>query len=220
VRPLRESWYGNVQTMLWLLLSATTVVLLIACANVANLLLARAAQKNREVAVRSALGATRSRIVRQLLTESSLLSLFGGGAGVLLAVWGTELLAKWTPSAIPRVNEVHVDPGVLFFALLISTVTGIVMGLVPALQASRVDHREAMKQASRGVLGTGSGFRGALVVSEICLAFVLTVASGLLLKSFVRAWNVDPGFNPKNLYEVNISLTGAKYQDDKAAVRK
>jgi putative ABC transport system permease protein len=219
VRPLRQSWYGNVQTTLWLLLGATGVVLLIACANVANLLLARAAQKNREVAVRSALGATRSRIVRQLLTESSLLSLLGGGAGVLLAVWGTHLLAKWAPSAIPRVNEVYVDSGVLFFALLISALTGIVMGLVPALQASRVDHREAMQRASRSVLGTRSEFRRVLVVSETCLAFVLTVASGLLLKSFVRAWNVNPGFNAQNLYEVNISLTGAKYQDDKAAVR-
>jgi predicted permease len=219
VRPLRESWYGNVQTTLWLLLGATAVVLLIACANVANLLLARAAQKNREVAVRSALGATRSRIVRQLLTESSLLGLLGGGAGVLLAVWGTHLLAKWAPSAIPRVNEVYVDSGVLFFALLTSTLTGIVMGLVPALQASRVDHREAMQQSSRSVLGTRSEFRGVLVVSETCLAFVLTFASGLLLKSFVRAGNVNPGFNAQNLYEVNISLTGAKYQDDKAAVR-
>ena len=219
IQPLRETWYGKVQTTLWLLLGATGVVLLIACANVANLLLARAAKNNREVALRSALGATRTRIARQLLTESTLLSSIGGAAGVLLAIWGTALLAKWAPAEIPRVNDIHVDPGVLLFALLISTATGIAMGLVPALQASRVDHREAMQQSSRGVIGGRRRFRSVLVSSEICLAFILTVASGLLLKSFVRAWNVEPGFNPQNLYEVNFSLTGAKYQDEKVAVR-
>jgi putative ABC transport system permease protein len=219
VLPLREAWYGNVQTALWLLLGATGVVLLIACGNVANLLLARAVQKNCEVAVRSALGATRSRIVRQLLTESVLLSLVGGTAGVLLAVWGTELLVKWAPAEIPRLADIRVDPGILIFALLVSTATGIVMGLAPALQASRADHREAMQRSSRGVLGTRSRFRSVLVCSEVSLAFLLTVASGLLLRSFVRAWDVDPGFHVQNLYEVNFSLIGPKYQDDKAVVR-
>jgi predicted permease len=219
VLPLREAWYGNVQIALWLLLGATGVVLLIACGNVANLLLARAVQKNREVAVRSALGATRSRIVRQLLTESVLLSLVGGTAGVLLAVWGTELLVKWAPAEIPRLADIRVDPGILFFALLVSTATGIVMGLAPALQASRADHREALQRSSRGVLGARSRFRSVLVCSEVCLAFLLTVASGLLLRSFVRAWDVDPGFHVQNLYEVNFSLIGPKYQDVKAAVR-
>jgi predicted permease len=219
VQPLRETWYGKVQAALWLLLAATGFVLLIACANVANLLLARAAQKSREVAVRSALGATRSRIVRQLLTESILLSVLGGIAGAFLAVWGTALLTKWAPQQIPRLNDVRVDPGVLLFALLISTGTGIVMGLVPALQASRTDHREAMQQSARGVLGTRSRVRSFLVASEVCLAFVLTVASGLLLKSFVRAWTVDPGFTAQNLYEVNFSLVGPKYDDDQAVVR-
>jgi predicted permease len=219
IQPLREAWYGKVQTALWLLLGATGFVLLIACANVANLLLARAAQKNREVAVRSALGGTRSRIVRQLLTESALLSVLGGAAGILLAVWGTSLLTKWAPQRIPRLEDVHVDPGVLLFALLISTGTGLLMGLVPALQASRADHREAMQQSARGVLGTRSRVRSLLVASEVCLAFILTVASGLLLKSFVRAWNVDPGFTAQNLYEVNFTLIGWKYDDDNAVVR-
>ena len=219
VLPLREAWYGNVQIALWLLLGATGVVLLIACGNVANLLLARAVQKNREVAVRSALGATRSRIVRQLLTESVLLSLVGGTAGVLLAVWGTELLVKWAPAEIPRLADIRVDPGILFFALLVSTATGIVMGLAPALQASRADHRAALQRSSRGVLGTRSRVRSVLVCSEVCLAFLLTVASGLLLRSFMRAWDVDPGFHVQNLYEVNFSLIGPKYQDVKAAVR-
>ena len=182
VQPLRDTWYGKVQTTLWLLLAATCVVLLIACTNVANLMLARLAQKNREVALRSALGAARSRIVRQLLTESVLLSSLGGIAGVLLAVWGTRLLAQWAPPQIPRVAEIHVDTGVLLFALLVSTATGIVMGLAPSLQASRIDHRIALQRASRGVTGGQSKFRAVLVASQICLAFVLTVASGLLLE--------------------------------------
>jgi predicted permease len=217
--PLRESWYGRVQAALWLLLAATGLVLLIACANVANLLLAQTARKSRELAVRSALGASRSRIVRQLLTESILLGMLGGGAGILLAIWGTASLTKWASAQIPRLEGVHVDPAVLLFALTISTVTGIAMGLVPALQASRTDHRQAMQQTGRGVLGTQSGVRNLLAASEVCLAFVLTVASGLLLKSFVHAWNVDPGFTVQNLYEVNFSLIGPRYDDDKAVVR-
>lgn len=219
IRPLRESWYGRVQAALWLLLAATGLVLLIACANVANLLLAQTARKSRELAVRSALGASRSRIVRQLLTESILLGMLGGGAGILLAVWGTASLTKWASAQIPRLEGVHVDLAVLLFALTISTVTGIAMGLVPALQASRTDHRQAMQQTGRGVLGTQSGVRNLLAASEVCLAFVLTVASGLLLKSFVHAWHVDPGFTVQNLYEVNFSLIGSRYDDDKAVVR-
>jgi predicted permease len=219
IRRLREAWYGKVQTALWLLLGATGLVLLIACANVANLLLARAAQKNREVAVRAALGATRWRIVRQLLTESTLLSVLGGAAGMGLAVGGTSLLSKWAPRQIPRLDQVHVDPGVLLFALLISTATGLLMGVVPALQTSRMDHRQAMQPSGRGVLGTRSRVRNMLVASEVCLAFVLTVVSGLLLKSLVRAWSVDPGFTAQHLYQVNFTLIGAKYGDEKAVVR-
>ena len=218
VQPLRDTWYGRVQTTLWLLLAATCVVLLIACTNVANLLLARLAQKNREVALRSALGAGRSRIVRQLLTESVLLSSLGGIAGVLLAIWGTRLLAQWAPPQIPRVADIHVDTGVLFFALLVSTATGIVMGLAPSLQASRIDHRVALQRAARGITGGQSKFRAVLVASQICLAFILTVASGLLLKSFIRAWSVDPGISAHNLYETNFSLTGKKYENDKVTL--
>jgi putative ABC transport system permease protein len=219
LQPLREAWYGKVQVALWLLLGATGFVLLIACANVANLLLAQFTQKRREVAVRSALGATRARIVRQLLVESTLLGVVGGLAGVCLAVWGTALLTKWAPKGIPRVNDIRVDVGALLFALVVSGGTGILIGLAPALQAARADHREAMQQTSRGVVGARSRVRGLLVASEIFLAFVLTVASGLLLKSFVRVWNVDPGVDVRNLYEVNASFIGPKYNDDKAATR-
>jgi putative ABC transport system permease protein len=219
IQPLHETWYGQVQATLWLLLGATGFVLSIACANVANLMLARIAQKNREVAVRSALGASRLRIVRQLLTESTLLGLLGGCAGILLAAWGTPLLAKWMPADIPRLSYAHIDAGVLLFATMVSTLTGILMGLLPALQASRVGHREAMQQASRGVLGTRSRFRSFLAFSEVGLAFVLTVAAGLLLKSLLHTWDVDPGFHVQNLFETNFSLIGAKYQDDRAFVR-
>jgi putative ABC transport system permease protein len=134
-------------------------------------------------------------------------------------VWGTSLLTKWAPQQIPRLDDVHVDPGVLLFALVISTGAGLLMGIVPALQASRADQREAMQQTGRGVLGTRSRVRNVLVVSEVGLAFVLAVASGLLVKSFVRAWSVEPGFAPQNLYEVNFTLNGSQYSDENTIVR-
>jgi putative ABC transport system permease protein len=215
ILPLRESWYGKITTALWLLFAATGVVLLIACANVANLLLAQSTKKRREVALRSVLGASRARIIRQLLTESTVLSVFGGIAGVLLALWGTTLLAKWTPDDIPRMTGLRFDPGVLLFTLGLTTTTGILMGLVPAMETSRADYREAIEQSSRGVRGVSrSRLRNVLVASQVCLAFVLTVASGLLLKSFVNALRVDPGFKVENLYEVNFRLVGAKYRED------
>jgi putative ABC transport system permease protein len=218
--PLRESWYGKIKTALWLLFGATGLVLLIACANVANLLLVQAAKKRREVALRSVLGASRLRIVRQLLTENIILSLHAGIGGVLLAVWGTRLLLKWAPDEMPRLNGSHFDPTILLFTLGISTVTGLLIGLVPALETVRADHRDALQQSSRTVRGTSRGrIHGLLVASQVCLAFVLTLASGLLLKSFVHVWNVNPGFNVQNLYEVNCKFIGKKYDDDSAAVR-
>ena len=220
ILPLRESWYGQIKAALWLLLGATTFVLLIACANVANLLLAQATRKRREIAVRLALGASRLRIIRQLLTESILLSLLAGIGGVLLAQWGTLLLVQWTPADVPNLGGVRFDPVILLFTLGVTTATGIIMGLVPALETSRVDHREALQQSSRGARGVSpSSFRTFLISSQVCLAFVLTIGSGLLLKSFVRAWNIDPGFRVQNLYEVNFLLIGAKYNDDKVVVR-
>jgi predicted permease len=220
VLPLRESWYGKITTALWLLFGATALVLLIACANVANLLLAQALKKRREVALRSALGASRFRIIRQLLTESILLSLLAATAGVLLAFWGTPLMLKWAPDEIPLLNGIHFDPGILLFTLGITVATGVLMGLAPALETSRGDHREALQQSSRAVRGAErSRIRGFLVSSQVCLAFALTVASGLLLKSFVRVWNVNPGFNVQNLHEINFKLIGKKYEDGKTVVR-
>jgi predicted permease len=220
VLPLRESWYGQVKGALWLLLGATALVLLIACANIANLLMAQAAKKRREIAVRSALGASRPRIMCQLLTESLLLSLLAGVCGILLAAWGTALLVRWAPMEISGLNAVRLDPLILLITTGIAAATGILIGLVPAVETSRVDHREALQQSSRGVRGTSRNkIRGLLVASQVALAFILVVASGLLVKSFVRVWNVDPGFNVHNLLELNFSLIGAKYSDDSTVVR-
>ncbi len=220
VLPLRESWYGKITTALWLLFGATALVLLIACANVANLLLAQALKKRREVALRSALGASRFRIIRQLLTESIVLSLIAVTAGVFLAFWGTPLMLKWAPDEIPLLNGIHFDPGILLFTLGITAATGVLMGLLPAMETSRGDYHEALQQSSRTVRGASrSRIRGFLVSSQVCLAFVLTVASGLLLKSFVLVWNVNAGFNIQNLYEANFRLIGPRYEDVKTVVR-
>jgi len=221
LRPLRETWVGKVQSTLWLLLGATGFVVLIACANVANLLLARAAAKRREVAVRAALGATRWRIARQLIAESLVLGLLGGFAGALLAIWGTAFIIHWAPAGIPRLSETRFDFSAFSFSLLVCTATGILMGLVPAIQVCRIDQIEALQQqGSRGTVGlTRSKARSLLVISEVALAFVLTVSSGLLLRSFIRAINVNPGFNPENLSTVDFTLNGSRYDDEKNTVR-
>ena len=212
VTPLLERWLGKVQSALWVLLGATALILLIACANVASLLLTRAAGRRREVALRAALGASPLRIARQLLTESTMYSLMGGAAGILLASWGTSLLVRWGPAGIPRLGEARLDGAVLLFTLLVSMATGILMGLIPALQAARVDQREALQETGRGMMGISrSRFRTLLVVAEVALAFVLAIGSGLLLRSFLCVMNVDPGFEPSNLYTVNFSLSGPHY---------
>jgi len=220
VTALHESWYGKVQSALWMLLGATAFVLLIACANVASLLLAKAESKHREVALRAALGASRARIVRQLLTESALVSLLGGAGGTLLAVWGTQLLVSWGPQEITRLSEVRLDASILIFTLVVSVTTGMLTGIVPALRGAHVDQREALQQSSRSLVGVSSGrFRNLLVIAEVGLAFVLSAGSGLLTKSFVRAVSVNPGFDAQNLYTTNFALFGPKYADDKAVVR-
>ena len=221
VRPLRDAWLGKVQSALWLLLGATGIVLLIACANVANLLLTRAAARRREVAVRTALGASRLRIARQLITESVVLSLLGAICGVVFAMWGTSFLAQMAPADIPRLNYVHFEMAILLFAIAISIATGVLMGVTPALQATRVDQREELQQqGGRGTVGVAQDrVRSLLVISEVALAFVLTVASGLLVKSFISAMKVDPGFNPKNLFTVDFNFAGPRYEDEKNAVQ-
>src|SRR3954452_7862076 len=195
--PLLEAMIGDIRRSVFVLLGAVAFVLLIACTNVANLLLARAAARGSEMAVRTALGAGRGRLVRQLLTENVLLSLLGAGFGLLLAEWGVALLVGLKPEGIPRLDNVRVDASVIFFTIAIGVVTGILFGLVPALTATRT-LSSTLKESGRGaVTGRGSSrVRGVLVVAELALAVMLLAGAGLLMRSFMKLQAVDPGFRP------------------------
>jgi putative ABC transport system permease protein len=211
--PLPEVATQGVRPTLYILLGAVGFVLLIACANVANLLLAKAAGRQKEIAVRAALGASRVRLVRQFLTESVLLALMAGALGVALASWGVALLVSAATGNIPRAAEISVDGRVLGFTILIAVVTGVVFGLAPALQASKADLNDTLKDTSRGS-GGGSRrarIRGALVVTEVALSVILLIGAGLLIRSFVRLQGVDAGFNPTHLLVANINLPASKY---------
>jgi putative ABC transport system permease protein len=215
VLPLLERFVGELRPTLYLLLAAVGFLLLIACANVANLLLVRATVRQREVAIRAALGAGRRRIVWQLLTESWLLSATGGAAGLLLAKWGMDALIAISPATIPRLGEVNFDWRVLVVTFGVSLVTGIAFGLLPALQAANPHLSEALKEGGRGSADTvrGKRVRRALVVAEVALALALLIGAGLMLRSFVRLRNIDPGYNVENVLTVGLSLPAARYKD-------
>src|SRR5688572_30468439 len=215
--PTQEQTVKEIRPALLVLLGAVAFMLLIACANIANLLLARAASRQKEIAIRTALGASRLRVLRLLLTESLILSLAGGLLGLLLAFWGTDALMALTPDNIPRLNEVGVDARVFGFTLAVSLVTGVFFGLIPAIHASKPDLNEALKEGSRGAVGSSAGkrTRSVLVAVEVALSLVLLIGAGLMIKSFARLQQMNLGFNPEKVLAVTLTLSNSRYPEER-----
>ena len=222
--PLSEQVVGDSRGALFVLLFAVAFVLLIACANVANLQLSRALARQKEIAVRMAIGASRMRVARQLLTESVLLSLCGGALGVLLALASLKWVRILGPRSVPRLDAISIDGRVLLFALFISLISGTIFGLAPALRISHIDLNFALKEGGRGdagagaMWGRGKSLRKSLVVSELALAVLLLIGATLLIRSFANLQSVSPGFNPKNVLTMELTMTGDRYRLDQTAV--
>jgi putative ABC transport system permease protein len=214
VSTLHERLVREIKPSLIALLGAVGLVLLIACANVANLLLARSAARQKEIAIRAAMGASRTRVLRQMLTESVLLSAIGGIAGLVLSLWLTQVLMSMLPEGAPRLEQIGIDYRVLTFALVVSALTGILFGIVPALQASKLDVTSALKEGGRSGEGQRrTSARSLLLIGEVALSLMLLVGAGLLIKSFLRLQEIRPGFNAHNVLIANLALPGAKYKD-------
>jgi putative ABC transport system permease protein len=215
--PLKEWVVSDTRLPLIVFLVAVAFVLLIACANVANLLLARAATRTREVAIRTALGAPRRRIVKQLLTENLLLATAGGGLGLLLALWCRDLLVMFSPGNIPRLDEARIDGRVLGFSIGITLLTTLLFGLVPALQSSKPDLVATLKEGGQKGGSQGGRVRKTLVVAEVALALILVIGAGLMVRSFLRLQRVDPGFNANNVLMITVDLPGVRYPENNQA---
>ena len=225
VVPLLDQVVGNVRRSVLIMLGAVTLVLLIACANVANLLLSRATGREKEVAIRAALGAGRMRLVRQLLTESVLLGVLGGAAGLLVAVLTLYLVRDINPGNIPRLDAIRIDGSVLAFTFGVSILTGIIFGMAPAVRVARVDLNTSLKSGGRSSQTEGGfnaarhGLRSLLVIAELALSMVLLIGAGLLIRSFARLASVPPGFNPDHVISMRSAEAGPKYQQDKARIQ-
>ena len=203
---MKEDLVGNVQPLLLVLLAAVGFLMLIACANVANLLLARSLTRSHEFAVRSALGASHARMIRQLLTESILLSAVGAALGLLAAYCGMKMLLKAIPAALPRLGEVSLDSKVLLFTLVLSLITGVIFGLAPAVKATRTNLQEVMKQSGRGASGFRHRLQGTFVAAEVALALVLLIGAGLMVRTLGALWRVNPGFNPSHAITFSLAM--------------
>jgi len=222
--PIRQDLLGDVQPILLVLLGAVAFVLSIACVNVANLLLARSTARTREFAIRAALGAGKRRLIAQILTESVLLALAGGGLGLLLAHWGTQAALGALPAELPRSAEIQLDSHVLLFTLAISLLAGILFGLAPALKTAHVRLNDTLKESGRGTSGTRLRTQSVFVVVEMALALVLLAGAGLMVRTVARLWNVNPGFEPKNVLTFSVAfppaMTSATLDATRAAVRE
>ena len=206
LEPLKEKMIGSIKPFLLVLLAAVCFVLLIACVNVANLLLARSTGRTREFAIRLSLGASQGRVIRQLLTESILLALGGAGLGLIIASWGTKAALAALPVAMPRAEQVGLDTHVLIFTAVVSILAGILFGLAPALKTASSNLQETLKEGGRGTSGTHHRVQGAFVVVEMAMALVLLIGAGLMIRSLMQLWSVDPGFDPRNVLKFDVAL--------------
>jgi predicted permease len=224
VLPLKQDMVGDVAPLLYVLLGAVGFVLLIACVNIANLFLARSTGRAREFAIRAALGASRSRVIRQLLTESTLLALAGGILGLLIAAWGTRAAIRVLPQALPRSGDIGLDAHVLLFTLGVSLLAGILFGLAPAFKTSTANLQETLKEGGRGSSGARHRIQSVFVIAETALALVLLVGAGLMIRSLVSLWSVNPGFNPHNVLTFGVayppSLAAAPPDEVRAGMRQ